>query len=78
MYTHMCVELGHLVKRLVADRAHVVPDAPMLFHVLAECGVAPEILIALGTFQRLLARVQTEVNLLKTVTLRVDISRNLE
>lgn len=63
VHAHVRVELGDLVEGLAADAAHVVADAAVLLHVLAQRGVPPERLVALCTLQRLLARVQPEVDL---------------
>lgn len=63
MNSHVSVELGHLVEGFVAHVAHVVLDAAVLLHVLAQRRVAAERLVALRTLQRLLARVQPKVNL---------------
>lgn len=56
-------ELGHLEEGLLAHGADVVPNAAMLFDVLAEGGVATEGLAALATRQRLLSRVKSNMNL---------------
>lgn len=63
MHSHMRVKFGDLVEGLVADITDVVPDAAVLLHVLAQRRVAPERLVALRAFERLLTGMQAEVNL---------------
>lgn len=63
MNSHVGVQFGHLVEGLATYVAHVVPDASVLLHVLAQSRVTPKRFVTFGTLERLLAGVQAEVNL---------------
>lgn len=63
MYSHMSIQLRHLIESLAADAADVVPYAAVLLYVLAERGVTPEGLATFRALEGLLASVQAEVDL---------------
>lgn len=50
MHSHVRIKLGHFIEALVTHGAHVVPNAAMLLHVLAQRRVTAERLVAFRTF----------------------------